>query len=222
MSKIKVVTLYAEAIRWVSSEKYLGKSSKNKPVIFMDTENCESYCRPQLVGRERVKLNHWYEIDRKPASNDKNLDYQVHRIIPHTHLTPEEYEEKHGNKEVLPPPEPPLQDEILKLLKRHIALRSRDIYEILSGNTKRESDYTIEERKKYKEIGTFTRRMHNEGTLFCLAITRNGKQGNASHVFFGLDADSVLSKIEFRGHLKLVQEPIHSLKGTKWESLGGK
>ena len=222
MSRIKVVTLYAEAIRWVSSENYLGKSSKNKPVIFMDTENCESYCKPQFVGRERVKLNHWYEIDRIPASNDKRIRYQVDRIIPHTHLTPEEYEEKHGNKEILPPPVPTLEDDILELLKSHVVLRNTDIYEILSGNTKRESDYTTEERKKYKEIGTFTRRMHREKKLFRLAIIRKGKQGNASHVFFGLDADSVLSKIEYRGHLKLVQEPIHSLKGTKWESLGGK
>ena len=226
MARVKPVTLYAEALRWVNSNTYKGKDGRDKPVIFMDEEGYESYCKPQSVGRHAVKLNHWYKIERVPAKEQYNCFGTVQRIVPNSHLTPEEYDAKQsGSKQILPPPVPTLDDEILKLLKRHAALRNTDIYEMLSGNTKRESDFTKEERQRYKEIGTVTKRMHNNGKLFLLALSRHGKQNNASHVFYGLDADSVLSKIEYRGHLKLVkdpkQEPIHSLKGTKWENLGG-
>ena len=234
MARVKPVTLYAQAESWVKSDAFKGKEGRDKPVIFMDEEGYESYCKPQFVGRNAVKLNHWYKIERVPAREQYSFFGTVQRIVPNSHLTPEQYSalpeydaKQSGSKQILPPPVPTLDDDILKLLKRHIALRNTDIYEMLSGNTKRESDFTKEERQKYKEIGTATKRMHNNAKLFRLSVSRDGRQNNASHVFYGLDADSVLSKIEYRGHLKLVKdqepkkEPIHSLKGSKWEKLGG-
>ena len=232
MARVKPVTLYAQAESWVKSDAFKGKEGRDKPVIFMDEEGYESYCKPQFVGRNAVKLNHWYKIERVPAREQYSFFGTVQRIVPNSHLTPEQYSalreydaKQSGSKEILRPPVPTLEDNILELLKSYAALRNPDIYELLSDNTKHESDFTKEESQKYKEINTVTRKLHREGKVFRLAIFRS--QTKASHVFFGLDADSVLSKIEYRGHLKLVKdqepkkEPIHSLKGSKWEKLGG-
>ena len=226
MKKIKPITLYAEAVRWIDSKNFLGKTYRDKPAVLMDTDGYEVFCKAQIVGRESVKIEHWYEIEKMPSNRKHSIPFEVIRIVPKSHLTPEQYKNKQSGEQE-PPKEKDWEEEILALFKEghYIALRNTDIHELLLDNTKRERDYSTEERKKYKEIGTITKRMHNNAKLFRISLSRDGRQNNSSHVFYGVDPDAVLSKIEYRGHLKLVQpteqETIYSLKNTKWDKSNG-
>lgn len=223
MKKIKnAVIVYAEAIRWINSRNYMGTASKDKPVILMDEDGYESFCKPTIVGRHSVKLNQWYKIEKVPSNDKYNFPFEVLRIVPGSSLSPDEWKKKDLDKKLKAREIEEKKDwsaEILEILKNEFVLQHKDIHSRLTKNEKHHSDYTEDEKRTYTLTDTAMKKLHSEGKVYCVKIYRQ-EQDRASEVFYGIDPNALLELFEGRQKPKLVDVKTEE-RNQMWRKLHG-